>query len=109
MAFLVMEKEFDAPYTPEAHDSEAERLDPCLSAHGVRWIRSYLAVDRRRMICEFEADDAEAVRSACRSANVGFARVWTAEQYFPGGGAHGSWLERRRAREKGGSASADAR
>jgi hypothetical protein len=106
MAFLILEKEYDAPFTPEAHDAEAERLDPCLTAHGVRWIRSYLSLDRRRMICEFEADDAEAVRSACRSASVPFARVWTAEQYFPGGGAHGSWLERRRARE---AASAGAR
>ena len=75
------------------------RLDPCLDAHGVRWIRSYLSLDRRRMICEFEAADAEAVRSSFRSAGVSFARVWAAEQYFPGGKEHGSWVERRQARQ----------
>ena len=99
MVFLILEKEFEAPFTPEAHDGEAERLDPCLEAHGVRWLRSYLSLDRRRMICEFEAADAEAVRSSFRSAGVTFARVWPAEQYFPGGGRQGSWIERRRARQ----------
>jgi hypothetical protein len=50
------------------------------------------------MICEFEAADAEAVRSSFRSAGVGFMRVWAAEQYFPGGGKHGGWTERAAAR-----------
>ena len=99
MVFLIMEKEFDPPLTEEAHDGEAERLDPCLSAHGVRWVRSYVSLDRRRMICEFEAADAEAVRGSFRAAGVSFARVWAAEQYHPGGGAHGSWTERRHTRE----------
>lgn len=99
MVFLILEKEFEAPFTPEAHDDEAERLDPCLDAHGVRWLRSYLSLDRRRMVCEFEADDAEAVRSSFRSAGVAFARVWAAEQYFPGGGRQGSWRERRQSRQ----------
>jgi len=99
MVFLILEKEFEAPFTPEAHDGEAERLDPCLEAHGVRWLRSYLSLDRRRMICEFEAADAEAVRSSFRSAGVTFARVWPAEQYSPGGGQQGSWVERRGARQ----------
>ena len=77
---------------------DARRLDPCLAAHDVRWLRSYLSLDRRRMICEFEAADAEAVRSSFRSAGVAFMRVWAAEQYFPGGGARGSWRERAAAR-----------
>jgi hypothetical protein len=101
MPFLILEKEFDPPLTVEAQDTEAQRLDPCLEAHGVRWIRSYLSLDRRRMVCEFEAADAEAVRGALRSAGVGFLRVWPAEEYHPGGGAHGSWRERRAAREDG--------
>jgi hypothetical protein len=104
MVFLIMEKEFEPPLTEVGHDGEAERLDPCLVAHDVRWLRSYLSLDRRRMVCESEADDAEAVRAAFRAAGVGFVRVWAAEQYFPGGGARGAWTERRRAR--GGTAAA---
>jgi hypothetical protein len=100
MTFLIMEKEFDPPLSAEAHDAEARRLDPCLDAHGVRWIRSYISTDRRRMICEFEAADAEAVRNSFRSAGVAFVRVWAAEPYFPGGGPHGGWREREAARQE---------
>jgi hypothetical protein len=98
MVFLILEKEFDGPLTPAVHDGESELLEPCLEAHGVRWLRSYISLDRRRMICEFEAADSEAVRSSFRSAGVNFTRVWAAEQYFPGGGSQGGWRERRLAR-----------
>jgi uncharacterized protein DUF4242 len=87
MTFLILEKEFEPPLTDAAHDEEAARLDPCLATHGVRWLRSYLSTDRRRMVCAFEAADAEALRSALRSAGVGFGRVWAAEQFAPDGGA----------------------
>jgi len=99
MARLILEKEFDPPLTPEQHDLDAQRMDGCLDAYGARWIRSFLSTDRKRIVCEFEAEDAEAVRSAFRSAGVPFARVWTAEVFEPGGGAHGGWKERARARE----------
>jgi hypothetical protein len=98
MVYLILEKEFDPPLSEEQHDREAQALDACLVAHGVRWLRSYLATDRRRMICEFEAVDTEAVRSSFRSAGVSFVRVWAAHAFHPGGGAQGSWEERREAR-----------
>jgi hypothetical protein len=47
----------------------------------VVWKCSYLAVDRMRMICEFEADSAERIRDALRSAEVPFVRVWPAIRY----------------------------
>src|SRR4028119_2414089 len=34
---------------------------------------------RHRMICTFEAPDAESVRQAYRQADVGFSKVWTAQ------------------------------
>jgi hypothetical protein len=100
MPFLILEKEFDPPLSAERHDAEAQLAEPCLDARGVRWIRSYLSTDRRRMICEFEAADAETVRDAFRSAGLAFVRVWAAEAYFPGGGAHGDWREREAARQE---------
>jgi hypothetical protein len=100
MAFLIMEKEFAPPLSAEVHDAESRRLDPCLEAHGVRWIRSFISTDRRRMICEFEAADAETVRDSFRSAGVAFVRVWAAEAFFPGGGAQGAWREREAARSE---------
>jgi len=81
MAAIIVESTFAAPLTDEQHDDFAKRVDPCLEAHGARWIRSYLSTDRLRMVCEFEAADAEAVRASYRSAGVGFARAWTAEVY----------------------------
>ncbi|MBI4501672.1 MAG: hypothetical protein HY700_10975 [Gemmatimonadetes bacterium] len=35
----------------------------------------------QRIICEFEAPDAEAARTAYRNAEVPFDRVWVAEVY----------------------------
>ena len=79
MTRVIMEQTFEAPLTDEEHGQLGQRLDQCLAAYGARWMRSYLSTDRRRMACEFEAPDAEAVRSSYRSAGVTFYRVWTAE------------------------------
>ena len=81
MPRLIVEHSYDPPLTDEEHHRAARRLDPCLEAHGARWMCSYLSHDRRRMICEFEAPDAEAVRQSMRSAEVAFERVWTSEVF----------------------------
>lgn len=81
MAHLIIEQGFETPLTDEEHGALGQRLDKCLEANGARWMRSYLSTDRRRMVCEFEASDAEAVRQSYRSAGVAFERVWTAELY----------------------------
>jgi hypothetical protein len=81
MVYLIVEQSFDPPLSDEEHSRFAERLDPCLESHGAKWMRSYLSTDRRRMVCEFEAADAEAVRQSYRSAGLKFDRVWAAERY----------------------------
>jgi hypothetical protein len=81
VAHLIVEQIFEVPLTDEEHGQIGQRLDKCLESYGARWLRSYLALDRRRMVCEFEAPDAEAVRTSYRSAGVAFERVWTAEVY----------------------------
>jgi hypothetical protein len=43
----------------------------------VRFLRSYFSRDRRRMICLYEAPDAEAVRLAQEKAGVPFETAWT--------------------------------
>ena len=79
MPHIVLEYAFDPPMTEEVFDKVAARLEPCLDAQGVRWVQSFLALDRRRRICIFEAADAEAVRAAYRTAEVSFVRAWSAE------------------------------
>ena len=81
MAVLVLEQTFDQAVTEQDLGDAAKRLDRCLEAHGARWMRSYLSKDRKRMICEFEAADAEQVRESARSAGIPFDRCWPADCY----------------------------
>lgn len=81
MAVLVLEQSFETPVTPEELNSAAQRIDRCLEAHGARWMRSYVSKDRKRLICEFEAPDAEAVRNSYRRAGVSFDNCWVADVY----------------------------
>jgi hypothetical protein len=81
MAHLIVETTFETPLTDEEHERIGKRVDACLEAHGARWMRSYLSTDRSRMVCEFEAPDAESVRASYRSAEVKFDRCWSAYLY----------------------------
>jgi hypothetical protein len=81
MARVVLEQFFEEPISEDAYAQLSKRLDPCLDARRAVWRRSYVSKDRRRITCEFEAADAEAVRQACRTANVPFERVWAAEVF----------------------------
>ncbi len=81
MPQYIVEHEYQTPLTDEVHNDEAKRSDPCLKQYGVVWVASYLAVDRMKMLCEFEADSQEQIRNALRSAEVPFARVWPAIKY----------------------------
>jgi hypothetical protein len=81
MAQYIVEHEYKTPLTDDVHNEEAKRADPCLKQYGVTWVASYLAVDRMKMVCEFEADSQEHIRNALRSAEVAFVRVWPAIKY----------------------------
>ena len=81
MATMIVEQSFDQPLTSEDLNKMAKRVDPCLEAHGARWMRSYISSDRMRVLCEFEAADAEKVRESYRSAGVTFERVWAADVF----------------------------
>lgn len=51
----------------------------CLNMRGATWVRTYLADDGHRSVCEFDAPHAEAVREACRTSGVAFDAVWRVE------------------------------
>ncbi len=79
MARIVLERTFD-PATGQAEfDRAAGDLERCLETREVRPIRSVVAADFSRAVCEFEAPDAEVVRAALRQAGVRFERVWRAD------------------------------
>jgi hypothetical protein len=83
MAHLVVEYRHDPPLTDEELQKRGQRLGPCLEAHGVRWVSTYLSTDRRRQVCLYDAADAEAVRESFRSAAIDFEWVWVADRFSP--------------------------
>src|SRR5580693_5836402 len=81
MARVMVEHVFTEPLTDEGYAAAAKRLDPCLEVRNGAWRRSSLSKDRLRMVCEFEAPDAESVREAIRMAKLSCERVWTADVF----------------------------
>ncbi len=81
MASIIVEYTFEEPMSDEALSAMSKRLDDCLEIRNGAWVRSSLSADRKRMICEFEAPDAESVREALRSARQTFDRVWPAQVF----------------------------
>jgi hypothetical protein len=81
MARVMVEQVFTEPLTDERYKAFAARVDPCLDVRNGAWRRSSLSKDRLRLICEFEAPDAESVREALRNADVRFERIWAADVY----------------------------
>jgi hypothetical protein len=78
MELVVVERTFEEPVECKAILEGEKRARWCLELHNVRYVQSYLSADRRRMICIYEAPDAEAVRTVNSTAKVPFDRVWSA-------------------------------
>jgi hypothetical protein len=83
MADVILERRFDPPLTDERFAEISGRLSPCLDRNGIRWVRSHLSRDRRRLICHFQAPDAGAVRGALRQSRLEFEQVWSCEILEP--------------------------
>ena len=81
MPTYVCERTFAQPLSTEAFGEGGKVLGPCLEARNVRWITSHLAADGMRSVCLFDAEDAEAVRDANRTAGIPFDRVWAAQTF----------------------------
>jgi hypothetical protein len=83
MPRIIVERSFDQPFTQDDFDAVSQRVGGCLDLYGVRWIRSHVSADRRRMVCEYEAPDAQSVRDVQNAAQASFERVWAAEVIEP--------------------------
>jgi hypothetical protein len=81
MARVVVEQAFTEPLTDERYAQFSRQLDPCLEVRDGTWRRSALSKDKLRLVCEFEAPDAESVREALRLAKIPYERVWAADVY----------------------------
>ncbi len=79
MATIILEHHFeDRPFDVDRYRDAQSRNAPCLDIHGVRHVVSYITPDRRRMVCVFEAPDAEAVRQTSRQLGYSYDSIWPA-------------------------------
>jgi hypothetical protein len=76
MLRVIVERTFDRPPSDDDLTAAGIRERPCLGVYRVAWRRSVLSEDRLRMVCEYEAPDAESVRRVQREAGNEFDRVW---------------------------------
>ena len=79
MERVMVERVFTTPVDLAAVQESAARSDACFSSRRVVFVRTLVARDGLRMICEYEAPDAESVRVANQLAGMAFERVWTAD------------------------------
>ncbi len=83
MEYVVLEREFPEPLNPAEVPTMAAETQ-CLELYRVRPVCSYLMPDGMRMVCVFEAPDAQALRSLARSN--GFpdgSVVWSSTLHTP--------------------------
>lgn len=83
MACVMVERAFDAPADFEQIQALEDRGGWCLEMHRVRFLRTYFSKDRLRMLCLYDAPDAESVRIAQQKAGMPFERVWTTTVIVP--------------------------
>lgn len=76
---IVVERSFDAPHTEADMQAVSQRMGPCLSAFQVSWKRTVVSADRKRVVCEYEAPDAESVRRLQHEAGAQFDRIWVGQ------------------------------
>lgn len=83
LTLSVVARTFDAPVSFDEIQAVEDRGQHCLSLYRVLFLRSYFSRDRRRMLCLYDAPDAESVRAANRQVGLPFDAVWTASIVHP--------------------------
>lgn len=83
MSFVIVESLADSPLTPEQPTETDFRVLSCLSERNATWQYSLLSSDRLRMLCIFDAPDAESVRESYRKGGGTFQQIWAGELLQP--------------------------
>jgi len=79
METVILEHHFEErSFDIERYKKAQAENEWCLQKYGVHHVRSYLSPDGRRMICVFEAPDAEAVRRMSAQLGYSYDQVWRA-------------------------------
>jgi hypothetical protein len=81
--FVIVERAFDSPVHFEEIQAREDGGAWCLQLHRVSFVRTYFAIDRRRMICLYVAPDAESVRTAQKRIGMPVTAMWPADLLHP--------------------------
>lgn len=76
-ANVVVTRRFDAPVTLDEIQAIEDAGAQCLEMRRVTFMRTFFSLDRLRMLCLYEAPDAELVREAQREADMPVDKVWS--------------------------------
>lgn len=79
METVIVERAFAEPVDRDHVEALMLQEKGCFVSRRVTLLRSCLSRDRLRMICVYQAPDAESVRVANQLAGAAFERVWTAD------------------------------
>jgi hypothetical protein len=72
------------PVLSEAEWNEVQqKFVQCCTASGVKWLRSYVSLDRTRVIYELDAPDADSLGEVQRQAGLSRNGVWMAQRLLP--------------------------
>ena len=82
-ANVLVERSWDEPVELDDIQAIEDAGAWCLENHNVRFVRTYFSSDRRRMVCLYQAPDAESVRLAQRQAEMPVDRVWAFQRVQP--------------------------
>jgi len=85
MAIVVVERDFEVPAVFEDVAAQEEAFAWCLEENGVNFLHTYFAIDKKKMVCVYNAPDAEAVRRTQRQAAMPVTTIWSAETLIADG------------------------
>jgi Nickel responsive protein SCO4226-like len=84
MADIILEREFDEAVDEAGFTAMALAAAGCMSLYRVQWHESLLAEDGRRLVCRFQAPDAEAVRMVSREVPARVRVAWAGSVHDSG-------------------------
>jgi Nickel responsive protein SCO4226-like len=75
---VIVERVFPEPVSEDDVRAGEDRAAGCYQDHQVRYLRTYVARDLKRMVCVYEAPDAESVRIVQEKARLPYEKLWSA-------------------------------
>jgi len=80
---VLVERSFSEPASLNELQAAEDSHQWCLDTRNVKFVRTYFSSDNRRMLCLYQAPDAESVREAQREAGLPLDRVWSFDRIGP--------------------------